>query len=225
MTPTPHDLGNSGVGAIAAGMPGASSVFRRLGIEFCCQGHVTLRDAAEHRGLDPRTVIAALGALDPAKGAEAPNRTRALIEHIRTRYHDAHRRQIAALIDLSERVETAHLHHPRVPLGLAQLMTHFRGDLETCMDAQENTHFPALLGPKARRAGLNTLRMGHDPAQFASFMDRIDLLTDDCTAPADACASWRALCSDLARFRADLIEHLHLENNVLFPRFDTASHA
>jgi len=225
MTVPTQGLRNSGVGAIAAGLPDASSVLRRFGIEFCCQGHVRLQDAAEHRGLDPGAVEAALGALDPEAAPEAPRQTAALIDHIRRRYHDVHRRQMAALIVLSESVETAHLHHPAVPLGLAQALRHFRGEFEKPMDAQETALFPALAGRMQARTGTAIRNMRHDPAQLAGFLDRIDRLTDECTPPGDACASWRALYADLARFRTDLIEHLHLENNVLFPRFDTAFHA
>lgn len=213
------------VGEIAADLPGASAVFRRFGIEFCCQGHVTLQDAADHRGLDPRAVEAALGALDPDAAPEAPRQTAALIDHIRTRYHDVHRRQLSGLIALSETVETAHLHHPRAPLGLTQALSHFRGELETLMDEQETMLFPALTGAVTAPTGLAIRNMRHNHGQYAAIMDRIDRMTDNSTVPADACASWRALYADLARFRADLIEHLHLENNVLFPRFDTASHA
>ncbi len=223
MAETINNLHDRGVGDIAAQLPGASAVFHRFGIEFCCQGHVSLADAVRRRNADLTEVQKALDALDPKAAPEVP--TGELIDHIQTRYHDVHRRQIAELIELSHKVESAHVNHPKVPAGLAQTITQFRAELEALMKKQEMTHFPALQTKTPEQLALSIRAMRHDHDQFAFFLDQIDQLTDGCTLPKDACASWQALYTDVARFKADLIEHIHLENNVLFPRFEITRQA
>lgn len=218
MAETINDLHARGIGDIAAQLPGASAVFHRFGIEFCCQGHVSLADAASRRNVDLAEVQEALNALGPRTAPQVP--TSELIDHIQTRYHDAHRRQIAGLIELSHKVESAHVNHPKVPAGLAQTMKQFRAELEALMKKQETIHFPVLQSKTPEQLALSIRAMRHDHDQFALFLDQIDRLTDGCTLPEDACATWQALYDDVVRFRTDLIEHIHLENNVLFPRFE-----
>ncbi|QYX57205.1 DUF542 domain-containing protein [Roseovarius sp. SCSIO 43702] len=222
MTETFHQLRDQPVGEIAAQFPGTSAVFRRFGIEFCCQGHVSLADAANHRNLDLNELEKELVALDPAAAPEIPQGTGDLIDYIRSRYHGRHRAQLEDLIELSRKVESVHVNHQNVPAGMAHILRQFRAELEKLMNKQETTHFPALQKKTPDELKLSLQFMRHDHAEFAFFLDQIDCLTDDCTPPEDACASWQALYADLSAFKADLIEHIHLENNVLFPRFESS---
>jgi regulator of cell morphogenesis and NO signaling len=80
------------VGAIATTLPGATAVFQKFKLDFCCGGDVTLADAAHERGLDVEVVEAALASLDPSGSAPAPEVTGALIDYTLTRYHETHRR-------------------------------------------------------------------------------------------------------------------------------------
>lgn len=222
MTERAHPLHDRSVGEIAARLSGASSIFRQFGIDFCCQGHVMLKDAANHRSFDLDELETALDALDPAAPQPVPQETDALIDHIQTCYHDVHRQQLPELIALSRKVETVHVNHPNVPAGLAETLQHIWGELEVHMKKEELKVFPAM-----RRQGADPLfgpirEMRHDHNGHAAFLDQIGRLTDDCTPPRDACRSWQALYAGVAQFRADLIEHVHLENNVLFPRFEKA---
>ncbi|TNF18263.1 MAG: iron-sulfur cluster repair di-iron protein [Rhodobacteraceae bacterium] len=222
MTEATTHLLDRPIGEIAAHLPGAPAVLRHLGLEICCQGHVPLSEAVTRRNLDLGAVTAALTALDPAAAPEIPQETGALIDHIRSRYHDRHRRQIPDLIALSRRVEAAHVTHPKVPSGLAETLRQFLAELDALMTRQERVDFPAMRSPASDRSALSIRVMRHEHNAFASFLDQIDRLTDDGTLPDDACATWQGLMAGLAAFRADLIDHIHLENNVLFPRFETS---
>ncbi|MCB1992368.1 MAG: iron-sulfur cluster repair protein YtfE [Geminicoccaceae bacterium] len=222
MTPTtqaPHDRP---VGEIAARLPGASGVFRQYGIDFCCHGDVPLQQAATSRGLDPRVVLEALNALDPAAAPLAPEETGALIDHIQTRYHDVHRRQIPELIELSSKVELVHLTHPDVPTGLADALERILGELEVHMKKEELILFPAMRRQAAARLATPIGVMRHNHDSHGRFLEEMARLTDDCVPPQGACRSWQALYAGAAQLRADLMEHIHLENNVLFPRFEAA---
>lgn len=224
MTETVRDLHDRGVGEIAARLPGASAVFRRYGINFCCQGHVSLEDAANHRNLDLGELKTALGALDADAVSQVPQETGALIDHIQKRYHEVHRQQFPELIELSRKVETVHVNHPKVPGGLALTLQQVRGEMEVHMKKEELILFPAMRRQAADRISEPLREMRHEHNDHATYLDQIERLTDDITAPEGACRTWQALYAGLAQFKADLMEHIHIENNILFPRFETTTH-
>lgn len=86
------------VTAIAAELPGAADLFRRSAINFCCDSNVPRRAAAERAGLPPENLLAELEALQRAGGRDAPQEMEALIDHLVSRYHETHRRELAFLI-------------------------------------------------------------------------------------------------------------------------------
>lgn len=218
---TIEPLSGRNVGEIAANLPGATGVFRRFGIDFCCHGDVPLDEAARKQGIDVDILIDELSELDDAaEGPALPAETGALIDHILTRYHEVHRRQVPELITLSRRVEQVHAGKPGVPTGLADMLQHALGELEVHMRKEELILFPAM-----RRQGSGPLdgpiaQMRHDHVDHGEVLERIAKLTGDFTPPDGACGTWRALYAGAAQLKDDLIEHIRLENNILFPRFE-----
>jgi regulator of cell morphogenesis and NO signaling len=213
------------VGEIAANLPGATSVFRRFGIDFCCHGDVSLEAAAKRRGLDVDVLVGQLSELDGAESSFRPQDTGALIDHILTRYHEVHRRQLPELIALARKVEQVHAGKPGVPTGLADILQHTLGELEVHMRKEELILFPAM-----RRAGTGPFdgpiaQMRHDHIDHGEALERVAELTDDFTPPDRACGTWRALYAGAAQLRDDLVEHIHIENNILFPRFERGADA
>lgn len=225
MTAPAFPLHDQHVGEIAARLAGATGVFRRFGIDFCCHGGVPLFEAANRRGLDLGELETALGALDPAAAPEAPQETEALIAHIEHRYHDIHREQIPELIALSRKVETVHAGKPGVPAGLADALEEVWNALTVHMRKEELLIFPAMRRQAEGRlhTPISDLRCDHDDQ--GAFLERMAELTDAYTLPAGACRSWQALYAGAMQLRSDLMEHIHLENNVLFPRFESATPA
>lgn len=151
-------------------------------------------------------------------GPDTP--TTALIGHIRTRYHDAHRRELPDLIALARKVEAAHATDPNVPHGLAGALEDIRADLERHMREEEDVVFPALrAGSAAPPAGaLPALRAEHDGQEAA--VNRIAAIAHGFRLPNHACQSWRRLNAGLRKLVEDLDDHRHLEDEVLFPRFE-----
>ncbi len=224
-TETMEPLSQRNVGEIAANMAGATSVFRRLGIDFCCHGDMRLDEAARRRGIDVALVADELSRLDETQSLALPEDTGALIDHICTRYHEVHRQQMPELITLSRRVEQVHAGKPGVPAGLADLLQQALGELEVHMRKEELILFPAM-----RRQGTGPLdgpisHMRDDHVDHGEVLERVVKLTDDFTRPEGACGTWRALYAGASQLRDDLIEHIHIENNILFPRFEIASTA
>lgn len=206
------------VGEIAVILPAATAVFRRHKIDFCCKGDALLAQEAESRGLDLAAIEAELHALD-APGFHPPAETADLIAHIIERYHKVHRQEFPGLIEMARRVETLHRDQPECPRGLADLLTGMFEDLEDHQHKEEAVLFPAMIariGPVLRRPIAQMMRDHEDLGQLLGFLAE---LTDDFIAPESACGTWRALYAGCARLDADLREHVHLENNVLFPRF------
>ncbi len=215
-TPT---FGEQRLGDIAATLPGATAVFRRHHIDFCCGGGQTLAAAAQAGGAPLEVLAAELAALDPGATSEIPTEPRALMAHILARYHEVHRRELPELIRLAERVEARHQHHPQVPRGLAELLRDTAAELEQHMQKEEQVLFPML-----ERGGnpmlihpITQMRSEHD--EHGERLRRIEALSNHGVPPADACASWRALSAGVRKLGDDLMMHIHLENNLLFPQY------
>jgi len=207
------------VGEIAANLPGATTVFRRFGLDFCCKGDVALDEAARRRGVDPAEVEGALSALDGTEDrTAAPAATPALIDHILARYHETHRRELPELVRLARTVEKVHAGRADVPRGLADLLQRMSAELEAHMAKEELILFPAMKrGGLLLEAPIACMRHEHD--DHGEHLRALEGLTNGITVPAGACRTWQALYAGLAKLQDDLMEHIHLENNVLFPRF------
>ena len=154
---------------------------------------------------------------DPA--TDAP--TGALIDHIRTRYHDTHRRELPALIALARKVETVHATDPNTPHGLAHALEAMIPDLEAHMREEEEIVFPALRagGTGDASAAIAHLREEHGGQEAA--LNRIAAITHGFRLPHNACRSWRRLYKGLGKLAEDLDEHRYLENELLFPCVET----
>lgn len=220
MTTLETPLRDRTTGEIAASIPGATAVFRRHRLDFCCHGDVPLGQAASRRGLPVEEVERDLSTLHQA-AAETPAALGSgeLIDHILTRYHETHRRELPELIMLSLKVEAVHSDRPEVPKGLAALLREMQGELEIHMKKEELILFPAMRrrnGP-GLEAPINQMRLDHD--DHGSHLQSLEALTSGFTPPSDACGSWRALFAGASKLADDLMEHIHLENNVLFPRY------
>lgn len=209
------------VGEIAAALPGATAVFRRFGLDFCCKGDVPLEDSARLRGIELGEVEQALASLNPTARDEAPRETVPLIAHIRARYHEVHRRELPELVTLARRVEAVHAKHPDTPRGLADLLERIQQELESHMRKEELILFPAMARAEAADGGLEApiSCMRHDHDDHGNNLRELEALTHDFALPAGACRSWQALYAGCAKLVDDVMEHIHLENNLLFPRF------
>ena len=209
------------VGEIASALAGATAVFRKHKIDFCCGGAVSLDEAARKGGVDPAVVRTELDAL-ARKPPDAPTDSVALCDHIVERYHDVHRRELPELIKLARRVEAVHRDHSLVPKGLADAMEAVSEILLDHMTKEERILFPAIRDGFAGSLFGPIAVMRHEHDHHGEEMRAIEALAYGFEPPDDACNSWRALYSGLDKFAADLAEHIHLENNVLFPRFERA---
>lgn len=220
MTTERTSLRDRTVGEIAATLPGATGVFRKLKLDFCCGGDVPLEEAAQRRGLNIAAVESELFALDRSDKAPASEATPGLIRHIIECYHETHRRELPELIKLARKVEAVHAEHPQAPRGLADTLKEMVGELELHMKKEELILFPAMARRTASCLDELINEMRHDHDDQGAHLRRLEAITRGYALPEDACRSWQALYAGAVKFVDDLAEHIHLENNVLFPRFE-----
>lgn len=211
----------SHVGDLAATLPGATVVFRRYGIDFCCGGRKSLRELCEQKKLDGAEVVRALTELERAKDPITEQTERpldALIGHILDAYHAKHRAQLPELILLADRVERVHAGHAECPRGLADALREMADELEFHMQKEERVLFPMILhGAGLAAAGpIRVMESEHDA--HGERLRAVETIAHGLVVPSDGCNTWRALYRGTRQLIDDLMEHIHLENNVLFPR-------
>ena len=206
---------------LAANWAGASRVFQRHDLDFCCQGRRTLADACRERRMAVDDLLAELRAeLVPI--AQVDNwRERPLVQvitHIVDHFHAGHRDELPRLIAMAEKVERVHAGRPDCPHGLAAHLRDVAHDLEQHMQKEEAVLFPMIVAGAGMRAWapIQCLTSEHD--EHGRALARMRELAHGYLPPLHACGTWRALYLGLADLERDVMEHVHLENHVLFPR-------
>ena len=144
-----------------------------------------------------------------------------MIAHILSRYHDTHRSELESLIPLAQRVERVHGDHEEAPLGLAEALIALHDELDSHMQKEEQVLFPMMLQGGNPIIGHPIAVMRDEHGDTLKLLTRIEHVTHGLALPQGACGSWTALYTGVRKLSDDLVAHIHLENTVLFPRFDT----
>jgi len=214
---------DSKVGELAGALPLATRVFSRHGIDFCCGGGVSLADACAKRGLDIEAVIGDIRAeVDQAPQSSRPWGTAPLaqlIDHILEAYHVPLKEELPRLLAMAEKVYR--VHGEKDPEGLKGLLDTLRAlseELTSHMLKEERVLFPMIRDGRGAQAGGPIDAMEHEHESAGAALRRLRELTDNYQAPAGACNTWCALWAGLEALEMSLHEHIHLENNILFPR-------
>src|SRR5262245_22967351 len=211
---------SSTLASLATTHPAASRVFQRAGLDYCRGGRQALSDACATKGLDPDAILSAIAAEEA--GADLPRWDTApvadLIHFIVHRYHDTLRSELPALIALAGRVERRHADSPACPHGLRDLLECLHERVLEHLDKEERILFPMILDNFGAKAAGPVRVMEDEHEEHGRNLGRIRQFTNDFTAPPNACTSWLALYLRLAALEADFMDHVHLENNVLFVR-------
>lgn len=220
---------------IALEQPTSIRVFERLGIDYCCGGRKPLSEACEARRLEVNAVIAALeeAASGPEKPAEdfGKNSLTGLCAHIVATHHEYVRRELPRLTALAEKVVNRHGEtHPELPVIQATL-ARLSEELTQHLAKEEMVLFPyisklerAIVEGGPRPEGCfgtvsNPIAMmtrEHDDAGM--LLEVLRSKSSQYTTPEGACPTYHAFYDGLREFEQDLHQHIHLENNVLFPR-------
>jgi regulator of cell morphogenesis and NO signaling len=220
---------------IAAENPAAIRVFEHYGIDYCCGGRILLTEACSARNLDIDEVLACLEAAADAPVAENDDWTKkplsALVAHIVEKHHAYVNRELPRLRVLADKVVTRHgetqSELPILESRLAQLgeeLTHHQAKEEAILfphivslervaangSAKPRGCFATIADPVAM------MTQEHDHA--GALIAQIRELSHNFTPPANSCPTFYAFYDGLREFEHDLYQHIHLENNILFPR-------
>jgi len=223
---------------VALENPAATRVFEKLGIDYCCGGHKPLAEACHDANLSYDSVLAELEqarhdveARTSQKEFQALSLTE-LIEHINSSHHVFVRTEVPRIeLLLAKVVGKRGPMHPEL-YEIQRIFSDLGQELAGHLMKEEQILFPYVSAmeesvttgrpmPPAGCFGTvqNPVRMmvlEHDNA--GSALRELRQVSGNYTLPEDACTSYRALFTALQEFEADLHQHIHLENNILFPR-------
>lgn len=206
---------------LAVAHPAAARVFYANRLDFCCGGRRPFADACRERGLDAEAILDEIQREEA--GAEPATRWElapiaALVDHIVNHYHRRLRESLPHLVKMARKVEARHGDKVSCPAGLAALLENVQRSVLDHLEKEEAILFPTIVrGTGARMsAPVHVMELEHE--HHKSDLLRIRALTSDLTPPAEACPTWRALYTGLQQLEQELMEHIHLENNILFRR-------
>ena len=220
---------------VALQMPEATRVFEKLKIDYCCGGSRALGDACASAGVATDDVLRMLDeAAQPTTGASQDFQQLPLpelITHILDTHHVFTKEEMTRLELLLQKVISVHgENHPELK-NVGAAFARLCADLSPHMFKEERVLFPYIVGlaraeaqsapvPFAPFGTVNNpirmMMMEHDTA--GDILRELRQLTSDYTPPADGCVSYKTLYQALEAFEKDLHQHIHLENNILFPR-------
>ncbi len=202
---------------LATTHPAATRVFHRHRLDYCCGGRRSLADVCAERGLDADALLAEIVATPADPGASLADRPLPeLAAHVVDRYHAPLREDLPRLAAMAAKVERVHGEKPACPLGLGAHLAEWGEEVLLHLDKEEQSLFPTLAGDAPRTEIVAALSREHD--DHAAALSRTRELTGDLVPPAHACTTWRALYAGLEQVECDLMEHVHIENHILFPR-------
>ncbi|MBK9155369.1 MAG: iron-sulfur cluster repair di-iron protein [Chloracidobacterium sp.] len=221
---------------IALEAPVTTRIFEEYKIDYCCHGDTLFTDACLKIGADPTDVIEKIdhvigeGKIDDA-GRFADLTLTGLIGHILETHHAFTRSEAERLTPLMEKVESRHSEHHLYLTELKRLFLSLCDELEPHMTKEEMVLFPYIveLEAKSGRGGTNFVppfgtvknpvrMMTIEHEEVGEILAKMRSVTSDYQLPADACPSFTALFHRLENLERDLHQHIHLENNLLFPK-------
>ena len=213
----------------------ATRVFEKLGIDYCCGGNHTLEQACHAANISVDQVLKSLEEAQVSSLADSKDRTWQslddLISHITNTHHKYTRNEIARLGPLFAKVCSVHgNNHPEL-LQLRDIFARLSQELTSHLMKEEMVLFPyivrmeeavtekaPILPPPFGTVENPVAMMEHEHDSAGRALHALREISQGYTAPADACVSYQTLYKALAELEADLHQHIHLENNILFPR-------
>jgi regulator of cell morphogenesis and NO signaling len=223
------------VAEVAAQNPATIRIFQRFAIDFCCGGKRPLSEVCAEKHITFGELRTALDSAGEPERSELPTADAKLTEMVRfivDKYHADLRIELPRLAQMAAKVLDAHgARHPDVLPALEATLHGLREELEAHMMKEERVLFPyierletlATAGQRLPASPFGSIQapsgmMEHEHESAGHALARLRELTGGYTPPADACNTFRGLYHGLAELEKALHEHIHLENNILFPQ-------
>jgi regulator of cell morphogenesis and NO signaling len=212
-----------------------AEVFKRLGLDFCCGGKKTLKDACKENGLDLLRVKEELNKAERTNNGVPQHDFNSwslsfLADYIVNVHHAYVKEKLPVISDLSEKVANRHGHTHSELKAINQLVREISSELTIHLQKEELVLFPYIKSIEARTSGAPAdlqifhsveepiAAMENDHDIVGDLAEKIRILSNNYTLPEKACNSYALLYKMLEDFENDLHLHIHLENNILFPK-------
>jgi regulator of cell morphogenesis and NO signaling len=215
--------------------PRAKQILEESGVDYCCGGGKSLHDACMHADVSTEEILSRLRKNTESVGPDDRNWVSApladLTRHIRERHHRYVREAIPRVQALLTKVKAKHGKNHSEIADIEKLFVDVGKEMIMHMQKEEQILFPYIDALERSASGngaleppffqtvrnpIHAMMKDHDSA--GELVRQIRKASSEYTPPADGCASYQALYLDLHQFEADLHQHVHLENNILFPR-------
>ncbi|MGN6386852.1 MAG: iron-sulfur cluster repair di-iron protein [Verrucomicrobiota bacterium] len=225
-SPPGTPLINRTVGELVAERPGRSRIFQNFGIDFCCQGARTVREACERKGVSPDTIVEQLEAELKDKSAPVDNPADLpvpeLANYIVSTHHGFLWRELPRLHAMAARVAQVHGGHTPSLIEVYEVFLGLEQEMIEHMKKEENVLFPTIIAMSQNEMSPAPLEepiecMMHEHESTGAALERLRTLTNGYQPPVEACNTYRALFAGLHDLEEDMHRHIHLENAVLFP--------
>jgi regulator of cell morphogenesis and NO signaling len=221
---------------VALELPQATRVFEKLKIDYCCGGDKSLGEACATAGVDVaklERMLAEVGQAVPDNSSVDFQKTTLseLITYILDKHHVYTRDEMSRLEALTAKVISAHGENHVELREIGELFQHICADLRPHMFKEEQILFPYIIemercASQARPAPFAPFGTVKNPVRMmmsehdivGDLLRQLRALSSNYTVPADGCISYRTLYQAFEAFEQDLHQHIHLENNILFPR-------
>ncbi len=220
------------VGDFVRQRPARARVFESLKIDYCCGGKISLDRACEKRGINVDEVLEAISQNDAQADASMlvdvdTMKLTELADHIEATHHAYLREELPRLDFMTEKVSRVHGDKDERLFKMREAFVSLKAELEPHMMKEEKVLFPVVRQLEASNernqnhcgSVANPIRqMEHEHDQASNALAILNGSTDGYTPPEWACNTYRAMLDSLSRLEADMHQHIHKENNVLFPK-------
>ena len=211
----------------------AASIFEKHHLDFCCKGKRTLEQACSESDIKIEEVIEQLEKVGETNGSKTNYNELSLAqlsEHIVSTHHNYVKNEMPALLGYLQKVASKHGdRHPEMN-KVFQIFVAVKEEMEFHMQKEEMVLFPRIkdienqiqegkkvvINSSYLQSPINMMEQEHDHA--GSMLAEIRNLTNNYNPPADACTTYQLSFASLQAFELDLHHHVHLENNILFPK-------
>jgi regulator of cell morphogenesis and NO signaling len=212
----------------------AARIFENYNLDFCCKGNRPLEDACNERNINAGNLLGEISSVLTGTDSGSPAEewdTAELVNHILNKHHAYVKNIIPVILAHSQKVSEVHGKNHGEVTEIAQIFLRVQEELSSHMFKEERMLFPFIL-QMAELEKSNAMMqsspfgsisnpisvMEREHVQAGDGFYRIRELSSNYTPPEDACTTYRVLFRELNEFENDLHRHIHLENNILFPK-------
>lgn len=211
-----------------------ADVFKKNGIDFCCGGHVSVQEVCAKKGIDYASLKEEIMKIENQQQGSHDFNTwdlDFLSDYIINTHHKYVQEASSIITQYAEKVAKVHGHHYTETIEINKLFLEIANELSSHMQKEEGILFPYIKeltaakkkGEKIPTPHFGTIQnpinmMEEEHTGAGEILFKIKELTNDFNPPSGACNTFRALYAKLEEFQNDLFQHIHLENNILFPK-------